>query len=574
MLNLVEAVGGWLVRTALMFVLVSALLVAGYWMQDEVRAYRRLQGEVALLTQGKAGIEQQVREFEQAAAARVKALAQAPAAALDARIATIVQEISRLALEQKDGIGFFTSVPLGRGVVDHFKRNVEIEVLTQERDYLLRLRPFLAATHEGPAQLEAFRRIHAAAYADYLANQEAQRVLAENHPIATLIIGTDLHARLRKLRQDAVALIEKNRRADADYRFKKQVIDAAAAARKPFELSSERVAAVLQPLDALIGEREKSRLGNLAGRALERWREVWPTAAAIVLSILLVPIGIKLLFFFVLAPLVARRPPTSVMPGTSGTIDLALRGSDADAARPAFSAVSQPIAIDAGQVLLIHPQYLQSMPSATQPGAQGETRSDTKLLLDWSYPLSSLAAGLLMLTRVRAAKRETVVVSSTTDPINEIGVLGVPEGSAVVFQPRNLVGVVCAEDKPLRITRHWRLGSLHAWMTLQLRYLVFHGPVSLIAKGGRGIRVEKAEAGRAINQEATIGFSANVLYSTARSETFLAYALGQQPLFKDRFAGDAGFYVYEEMPGFGRKSGIAGRGLEGFTDSLMKIFGL
>ncbi|MCK7502947.1 MAG: hypothetical protein MZV70_01815 [Desulfobacterales bacterium] len=31
-------------------------------------------------------------------------------------------------------------------------------------------------------------------------------------------------------------------------------------------------------------------------------------------------------------------------------------------------------------------------------------------------------------------------------------------------------------DRPMQITRHWRLGSLSAWLTLQLRYIVFHGP--------------------------------------------------------------------------------------------------
>ena len=41
---------------------------------------------------------------------------------------------------------------------------------------------------------------------------------------------------------------------------------------------------------------------------------------------------------------------------------------------------------------------------------------------------------------------------------------------------------------PANITRHWRLASLHAWLTLQLRYLVFHGPCQLLLKGCRGVR--------------------------------------------------------------------------------------
>ena len=135
-------------------------------------------------------------------------------------------------------------------------------------------------------------------------------------------------------------------------------------------------------------------------------------------------------------------------------------------------------------------------------------------------------------------------------------------------------GIVQHNGGPLRISRHWRLGSLHAWLTLQLRYLIFHGPVDLIVKGCCGIRVERVGAGRSINQAATLGFSANVTYATRRCETFGAYLMGKDELFNDYFTGDSGFYVYEEMPRGGRKSGIAARGIEGIADSVLKIFGI
>jgi len=100
----------------------------------------------------------------------------------------------------------------------------------------------------------------------------------------------------------------------------------------------------------------------------------------------------------------------------------------------------------------------------------------------------------------------------------------------------------------MKITSHWRLGSLHAWLTFQLRYLVFHGPVTLIVSGCRGVRVEPAQAGRKINQSATIGFSANLAYSSRRSETFYSYLSGKQPLLHDSFVGDSGSYLYQEIP--------------------------
>jgi uncharacterized protein (AIM24 family) len=111
---------------------------------------------------------------------------------------------------------------------------------------------------------------------------------------------------------------------------------------------------------------------------------------------------------------------------------------------------------------------------------------------------------------------------------------------------------------------------------LQLRYLVFHGPCRLILKGCRGVRAETPDPGnpRIINQAATIGFSANLDYSNTRCETFVSYLRGKEDLFNDLFAGGPGRFVYEEMPGGTRNPGLTGRGLEGFVDATLKVFGV
>jgi hypothetical protein len=164
-----------------------------------------------------------------------------------------------------------------------------------------------------------------------------------------------------------------------------------------------------------------------------------------------------------------------------------------------------------------------------------------------------------------------VVVSSTNDPLSELGILDLAERAAFVIRPRALAGVIQERAKPIRITRHWRFG-LQAWLTLQLRFLAFHGPGQLIVKGCRGICVEPAGAGRLINQAATLGFSADISYGNTRCETFISYWRGKEELFNDLFKGDSGVYVYEETPSK-RASGI-GRPLEGFTDALLKAFGV
>lgn len=47
----------------------------------------------------------------------------------------------------------------------------------------------------------------------------------------------------------------------------------------------------------------------------------------------------------------------------------------------------------------------------------------------------------------------------------------------------------------------------------------------LIIKGCRGVRMERAGEERSINQAATIGFSANLVYAPSRCDTFVPYLL-------------------------------------------------
>lgn len=264
--------------------------------------------------------------------------------------------------------------------------------------------------------------------------------------------------------------------------------------------------------------------------------EVLPTALLILLGVILMPIAIKAIFYFVLAPLAARLFPVRLRPDCDGVLTL----------ETGASSVSRAVTVDSVHELLVHPEFLQSASVA------GE--KTTQWLLNWRFALT------------------------------EIGVLNLPAGSAVVMQPHNLVGVIQQRGSPLRITAHWRLTSLHAWLTLQLRYLVLHGPARLIVQGCRGVRVEPATGGRAINQAATIAFSANLPYSTHRCETFAAFLFGQKELLNDIFgsaldaggsqACEVGSFVYSEIPNAERKAGITGRGLEGLTDSVLKVLGV
>lgn len=367
--------------------------------------------------------------------------------------------------------------------------------------------------------------------------------------------------------------VEEKARAHGEHWIKRQAAETAQAAKAAFEstLGDSPVRALLDDkarkqkaiadIESLVAA-ERVEIGkDPRQRALAAVRSQLPAALWILLGVVLVPVFVKALLYHLLAPLAARLPPIRILPEGGPPPPLPVIRA---------SAVSHPVELPQGEELLVHPDYLQSS------AATASRR--TQWFLNARIPLSSLASGMVMLTRVRPKDSACtkVVVSAQKDPFGELGILELPAGAAMVIQPRSLAGVVKREGHPVHISRHWRLGCLHSWLTLQLRFLVFHGPCKLILKGCRGILAEQPDPGhpRQINQDATIGFSANLEYRNVRCETFLSYLRGKEALFNDLFGGGPGVFAYEEMPAAPGKGVLVGRGLEGLADAVLKVFGI
>jgi len=317
-----------------------------------------------------------------------------------------------------------------------------------------------------------------------------------------------------------------------------------------------------EEVEGQIADASKKIGQSYIARIIEVVRQELPIALGILVGIVLAPIGIKAFLYFVVAQWAAGCPPICILPSATGRVSAITREGD----REKVSEVSVPIVLGEHQELLIQPDYLQS--------TSLRAKKSTKWLLNPSIPLSSLLSGMFLLTRITPSASDPVVISATKDPNSEIGIIDLGPDAAFVCEPRCLAGVIQDRAAPVRITRHWRLGSLHGWLTLQLRFLVFHGPGQLIVKGCRGIRVESANPGRLINQAATLGFSANLAYANTRCETFVSYWTGKEDLFNDLFNGEPGVYAYEEIPDAMQKGGISGRGLQGIADAILKVFGV
>ena len=563
-------------RKLVLLVAIAILIAIATAAHREWQVWRSAHDDAATLARSVAATAQHRQAGSAALTARVAALQGQPMEVVEQRIAQLRQTLQAdlaapaplLSFPLPGGAAF------GERIADYYKQQISREIAGQELAYLVQLRALIAAGFERRIALERLHQLHAAhqqAYARYLENKRLRDQLPWVDA-ARMRGGWLLNPRLRALEAERQRLALASDQAARDYEAQRQalaqikVIGSAAA----FALDQARLAAITGPLEASLAQLQTRVADSWVTRLARPVIDALPVAGLVLLSAFAAHLFIKLLFYYVLAPLAARLKPIRLAPHAGGHI--AARHGDvhavgAPSAAQIASAVSQPVVLAAGEELLVLADYIQS--------SSVHGKKDTKWLLDWAYPWTSLVSGMLALTRVRpGSDGERVVLSASADPLSELALIGIPAGSAMVFQPRALVGVIYAQARPLRITRHWRLGTLHAWLTLQLRYLVFHGPVTLIVSGARGVRVEPAGAGRTISQASTLGFSANVDYATVRCETFLPYYLGKSALLQDMFSGKSGYYVYDETPGAGKKPGFAERGLEGVVDTFLKIFGV
>ena len=568
-MKLLESVLRWVARNFASFVVIVVILAAANYLQNELKELYSVTTTLSTLRSAKDSLTLHIETITTEARKNIPNYKNASLQGVEERLKEINKTIQIKASQQRSEIQKAKSLLTGEGISDDFKVGIEIYLLEQERDYLNKLQSYMVNTHKlsvMEVRLEQLRKAHVLVYQQLQQNIKEQVDLRTTSLVLIHIPGTAEHNQLNALEQAYITTYHRNQLAYREYQSQNEIVNALKNLQPPtFDLQQERIDSAVQVLNTRIAELDnrfnKSWLASLS----EPVSAVIPTAIGILLSIILAPIGIKAFLYFVIAPLASRRPAICVLQSTSGSIDVGPE-RETSGGGTKISVVSIPIHLNDADELLVHPEYLQSS------SCQGT--KVTKWLLDNAYPLSSLASGMFALTRIRSPSFESFVLSDTRDPLNELSVISIPSGSAIVCQPHCLIGIVQGKTQPISISSHWRLASLHAWLTLQLRFLVFHGPAKLIVKGCRGIRVERAGSGRSINQAATIGFSANIAYSNTRCETFASYLMGKQELFNDRFVGTTGFYIYEETPHFGKKVGIAGRGIEGIIDSFLKIFGI
>jgi hypothetical protein len=565
----------WFSNHLLSFVVILVLLAGGKWCYSQFEVAKSERAAMTAVLAARPEIGQALLSASKQLDKQIQQIARGGHGGGKVR-----QELDRLIEQKTAERNAITSRSPFDGIptVSDFQRlavlDMEIAALKKASDNAKQLELLFSGLAEGRAEWANHYQKHATIRSEWAKHELAIESIRANNQIASRIPRTSSYSEIEQLIDLQIDLTKKAddlKKAIEAVKLKvevsERVLDAAA---RTFGIGNSDIEGALKRSDEKLESEIKRRSNSFFWAASESFwpaiHDQMPVALAILLTAILVPVGIKLLFFFVIAPWAARQQPIQILPlaASANSSSSLLAPEYVQSGKP--SAVSLAIEIAPDEELLVHPDYIQS--SSANAG------KTTKWLLDWGFPFTSLAAGLYALTRIAPRQTETVVVSSTNDPLMEVAVIEIPGTSALVVQPRALVGVVQTRASGVKITSHWRINHLHSWLTLQFRYLAFHGPGRLIIKGCRGVRVEPAIGGRLVNQAATLGFSANALYSVHRCETFVAYWRGIEELFNDQFSGADSIYLYEEMPDLHRKGGITGRGLQGLTDSALKVFGV
>ena len=572
----IRSLSSWILDKIWSVVVVFVVLWLGIVLVERFQEIKH-RGQIVIQIKS---IESLVKDMEEKtrtdAQARIKQLDESAREQIERRIQALKEDIQQLSNQLPSPMERTLAVARGEvktisgwagKEVSILAKRGELDILAQILEYRLKLDEYERWMREGPAELERVRLEHIADLSEITQLNKEIDQLTKTHPYLVnfpLSSQSKELVRLRGLRDD---------KSKHTHQLKVKHDELSAFLRmlqRPKHpgmlLHNLKIGAILEDLHTVSGDLEAKLKQDWFWQLINHdfsTTDLVKSAVIIVAVAAMTAFGIKLVLFYVLAPIATRRQPLALLPESGGCV---LTGDDLPShTSTATSSVSCRVTIDSSNELLVHPEYLQSLPTAC------ETR--TQWILNHFIPLSSIAAGLCALTRIRTETQQTVVVSSTRDPLSEVALMTIPFGSSLVLLPRHVVGVLQTRGEALLITRHWCLFSLHAWLTLQFRYLVFHGPVTLVVKGCRGVRVEAAEAGRSLNPAATMGFSANLHYASRRCETLFGYVSGQQPLLNDSFAGGSGYYIYQEIPNQ-RRGGFLGRGLEGVLDAVLKPLGI
>jgi hypothetical protein len=298
----------------------------------------------------------------------------------------------------------------------------------------------------------------------------------------------------------------------------------------------------------------ENTLSTPTGRVASIIQKHWFGGVLVGIGVLFIPMLTRAGWFYAVAPVASSAKPMRLAQASQ---KLGLVAS------PVLTCSASTKKLD----LTIAPNESLFVRAACLQRYEAQTKKRTQIAWSMRNPFISYSAGLWELTRVDGGNDgASVSIWSGEDADRQLVCVELRDHPGLVFRPRHLVGVIHEPDM-LQLRKRWRLNYLHAWCTLQLRYIVLQGTGRAIFWGMGGIEAISPTSGKdCVAQDSVAGFDTRLDYSVRRNETFWHYLRGKEPLFDDCFEGEGQYLV--------SVASEQGRGIVGVDTWLDRILSL
>ena len=286
------------------------------------------------------------------------------------------------------------------------------------------------------------------------------------------------------------------------------------------------------------------------GWVVNQWARSWKWLAAIAVLVLVLPVALRIVSYFLLMPVVSRMHKRIHLAAGSETGAADLRTTDAQR--------TLAIQLGDGEVLSARSEHVRPV--------QGEVRS--RLLHDWTSPFISFAAGLHGLSRIIGDERlSSATLATPDDPNSYLMRIDFKDHPGLVMHPKHVVGVIGTPE--LQTRWRWGIQSLATW---QVRYIMFVGTGGLIVQGSGDVVATNPRGGSTrMEQNLVMGFDSRLTVGVNRTEVFWPYLRGKTPLVDDEFTGLYPFF-WQKSSADGPSNPIA-KTFDAIFSALGKLFG-
>lgn len=296
--KLIRIVGRWLGRNLLSLLLIVGVLATIGFIQKEIKSYLISIQAIDALKRGNEQIDSDTKTKVLEVHARVDGMSKGAATAVVQRISELNQKIAVKKSLLDTSPDPKTCILIGgesccTKYVEAIRVSGEVQLLTYERDSLASLKSTLDS-RTGVIELERLRRLHALIYAQLQGNQAQLSRLQEFTPLwEKHNPWSSASQQIRFLEREYDALYAKNKAAHDAYMRQKSFLASIAQSHREIEQLRGALNAAIAPLQNAIAEAEAKYQASSVAWLFRSIDETLPTALAILIGIMITPLGIK-----------------------------------------------------------------------------------------------------------------------------------------------------------------------------------------------------------------------------------------------------------------------------------------